>query len=551
MLPTDQLALDRMRFVVSGVCWLLVTVGWVASCLWVVQDATRVLGRAMPWKLLFTLAGTAIFLGTLGIGLAAMPTVLLLLPLSLSVSYLIARKRTSPGRQLTPLPDKTAGEIIDWLPLGDRLAAMARWLKARSASVPAASSSTITVELLKKDGSPYDSRDRAAFDHKISAAVKSLEGILWRAIDVGATDVHLEPRADDEMQLRYRVDGVMQSISLLKGGIGKPIVSAIKVLSDMDIAEHRHPQDGTFAVRSRGRKIDVRSASAPTGSFGEKIVLRLLDTSGLKSLDELGMRSSTVKAIQALIQRDNGTLIVCGPTGSGKTTTAYAALKEIDSMTRNVVTIEDPVEYQLPNATQLAVNNATDLTFAKHLRSVLRQDPDVILVGEIRDRETAEIAMQAALTGHFVFTTLHANDTATTITRLMEIGIDATLIQSAVTAVLAQRLVRRLCRSCRQPYTPDAALLRQLGIPPDRGTVFYREREQGCERCNGGYRGRTGVYEFLQVDKKLREVLVGRPSVEAIRAAGAAAGTRTLFQAALHKVLSGETSLAEARRVTA
>lgn len=549
MLPTDQLALDRMRFVVSGVCWLLVTVGWVASCLWVVQDATRVLGRAMPWKLLFTLAGTLIFLGTLSVGLAAMPTLLLLLPLSLSVSYLLARRRTSPGSQPSPLPDKAASEFINWLPVGTRLAAVTRWLKARMASAPSVTCSTIAVELLKKDGSPYDSRDRAAFDHKISAAVKSLEGIFWRAIEVGATDVHLEPRADDEMQLRYRVDGVMQSISLLKGGIGKPIVSAIKVLSDMDIAEQRRPQDGTFAVRSRGRKIDVRSASAPTG-FGEKIVLRLLDTAGLKSLDELGMRSSTVNAIRSLIQRDNGTLIVCGPTGSGKTTTAYAALKEIDSLTRNIVTIEDPVEYQLPNATQLAVNNAADLTFAKHLRSVLRQDPDVILVGEIRDHETAEIAMQAALTGHFVFTTLHANDTATTITRLMEIGIDATLIQSAVTAVLAQRLVRRLCESCKQPYAPDATLLRQLGIPPDRVTVFYREREQGCERCNGGYRGRTGVYEFLQLDKKLREVLVGRPSVEAIRAAGAAAGTRTLFQAALHKVVNGETSLAEARRVT-
>jgi general secretion pathway protein E len=547
MLPTDLLALDRMRFVVSGVCWLLVTVGWVGACLWVVQDATRVLGRSMPWKLLFTLAGTLILLGTLSVGLAALPVLLLLLPLSLSVSYALARRRPPAPWQEKPPSSKPARGLLSRFPLSDRLTAVTHWLATRQRPTVPAATPPILVKLLKKDGTPYDNRDPSVSAEQISVAVKSLEGILWRALDVGATDVHLEPRADDEMQLRYRVDGVMQSIAVLKGGMGKPIVSAIKVLSDMDIADQRRPQDGTFAVFSSGRKIDVRSASAPTG-FGEKIVLRLLDTAGLKSLDELGMRSSTVNAIRSLIQRDNGTLIVCGPTGSGKTTTAYAALKEIDALTRNIVTIEDPIEYQLPNATQLAVNNAADLTFAKHLRSVLRQDPDVILVGEVRDAETAEIAMQAALTGHFVFTTLHANDTATTITRLMEIGIDATLIQSAVTAVLAQRLVRRLCESCKRPYTPDAALLRQLGIPSDRAPVFYRE--VGCDRCAGGYRGRTGVYEFLHVDKKIRDVLVGRPSVEAIRTAAAAGGTRSLFQAALLKVVKGETSLAEARRVT-
>ena len=217
-------------------------------------------------------------------------------------------------------------------------------------------------------------------------------------------------------------------------------------------------------------------------------------------------------------------------------------------LTRNVVTIEDPVEYRLDNISQTAVNVAAELTFAKILRSVLRQDPDVILVGEIRDRETAEIAMQAALTGHFVFTTLHANDSATTVTRLLDIGCDATLIQSAVTAVLAQRLVRILCPGCKQPYEPTPEELRRLGIPPDRGRTFYKE--QGCEKCLGtGYHGRTGVYELMLVDGEVRKLLVGRPSLEEIRAAARKGGTRTLWQSALLKVVEGTTSLAEVERV--
>jgi general secretion pathway protein E len=544
MLPLDALALDRMRFVAWGVCWMLAASGWVAASLWVTRDAHRVFGRAMPWKLVFTLAGTAIFLGTVVVGLAALPLILIMFPLVLTACYFVAREQELPPSQ-RHLPEWA----LRWLSALDRAAwkwPFARRLTSESPRRDAGAASD--VALLKKDGRPYDDRDRSALDHDTSTAVKSLEGILWRAIDLEATDIHLEARADDETQLRYRVDGVMQTIAVLKGGMGKSVVSAIKVLSDMDIAERRRPQDGSFAVRSGGKKIDVRAASAPS-TFGEKIVLRLLDTAGFKSLSELGMPSSMVSSVRAITQQANGTLIVCGPTGSGKTTTAYAALKEIDALTRNIVTIEDPIEYRLDNATQMAVNNAAGLTFATHLRAVLRQDPDVILVGEVRDQETAEIAMQSALTGHFVFTTLHANDTATTITRLMDIGIEATLIQSAVTAVLAQRLVRRLCDACKQPYAPDPQLLRHLGIPTGRVTELYREI--GCDRCHGGYRGRTGVYELMIVDKKIRELLVGRPSVEAIRAAAAAHGTRTLWQAALKKVLKGETSLTEARRVTA
>jgi general secretion pathway protein E len=305
-------------------------------------------------------------------------------------------------------------------------------------------------------------------------------------------------------------------------------------------------------VVAEGRRIEVRAATAPT-NFGEKAALRLLETEGgiiRGGLDALGMTQGMLAAIRSIIQRSQGMLIVCGPTGSGKTTSVYAALGELDALTRNIVTIEDPIEYRLENVSQTAVNSAADLTFAAILRSVLRQDPDVILVGEVRDRETAEVAMQAALTGHLVLTTLHANDTITTVTRLMDIGIDATLIQSTVTGILAQRLVRVLCPDCKESYAPPIEFLRANGIRPDKVKVIYKE--VGCAKClQTGFRGRTGVYEFLPMDGEVRRLLVGRPSIEAIRAAVMTPDFRTLKQQALRKVLEGVTSVSEARRVTA
>ncbi|MEY3205596.1 MAG: Type secretion system protein, partial [Planctomycetota bacterium] len=354
-----------------------------------------------------------------------------------------------------------------------------------------------------------------------------------------------------DIQVRYRIDGMMQTMHTLPADVGRAIISAVKVVGDMDIAEKRRPQDGTFAVLAEGRKFDVRAASGPT-NFGEKIALRLLDAGGgivKGGLTGLGMRDSLVQSLRGIIHRAHGMLIVCGPTGSGKTTTVYGALSEIDVLTRNIVTIEDPIEYRLDNISQTAVNNAADLTFAKILRSTLRQDPDVILVGEVRDKETAEIAMQAALTGHFVFTTLHANDTATTVTRLLDIGIDATLIQSAVTAVLAQRLVRLLCPVCKEAYRPPESLLRRLGLPPDKVPVLYKE--VGCPECHGsGFRGRTGIYELMVFDTEIRNLLVGRPSIEMLRNAARKNGMRTLLRSALVKACEGVTSISEAERVT-
>jgi type II secretory ATPase GspE/PulE/Tfp pilus assembly ATPase PilB-like protein len=323
------------------------------------------------------------------------------------------------------------------------------------------------------------------------------------------------------------------------------------VLADMDIAERRLPQDGAFAVLAGEQRFEVRVGSIP-GKYGEKLAIRLLDPGGgvlQGGLGELGFRDAILPQVREIVNRPYGMFIVCGPTGSGKTTTAYGAMREIDGFVRNIVTIEDPVEYQLDNVSQTAVNNAAGLTFPKILRSVLRQDPDVILVGEIRDKETAEIAMQAALTGHFVFTTLHANDAPTTVARLIEIGIDATMIQSAVTAVLAQRLLRVLCTSCRVKYAPTLDELQRYGIPPDKVKRLYRANPNGCNACNGrGYRGRTGVYELMLMGSEIRQLLVGRPSEAVIRAAAERQGMKTLRREAIYKVVMGATSLEEVDR---
>lgn len=405
------------------------------------------------------------------------------------------------------------------------------------------------VILLKKDGSPIDGQGKG-MDRAGSKAIRVVQGLFEKAIKNGATDLHFEPKSGEEIAVRCRVDGVMQNLTTLWAAEGKSSISALKVLSDMDIAERRRPQDGTFAVLFKGRKFDIRAASGPT-NFGEKMALRLLDSDGAivkNGLEGIGMSESVTKKMRQVITQPHGMLLVCGPTGSGKTTTLYTALGELDVFSKNIVTIEDPIEYRLDNISQTAVNVAADLTFANILRSTLRQDPDVILVGEIRDKETAEIAMQAALTGHFVFSTLHANDSATTITRLLDIGIDTTLIQSSVSAVLAQRLIRVLCKRCKEAYTPPDNFLQKLGLPPGEQISLYKE--VGCTSClDSGYRGRTGIHELLLFDTSIRDLLVGRPSIQDIRQAGRKSGMKTLKQSGIRKVIAGITSLNEVMRV--
>ena len=539
-------AIDRLVWL--GTAWVLLAAAWTAFCIWVDTDFREILGEEFPWSLPFVAAGAVWFFLTYQYGLGLLPLFLLALPAAF-LGYVAFRDSKAPStrkmltrrfaRKMIYLTAKKVGmeKLVE------------QWMPANGG--PAVKEADIAVMILKKDGTPIEGQGSEGLDREASRAVKTVQQIFEKAIEMRATDVHLEPKEGEELIVRCRVDGIMQNVLTLKGSAGRAVVSAIKVCADMDIAERRRPQDGTFALLKAGRKFDVRAASGPT-SFGEKMALRLLDADSSVingGLTSLGMRESMLKTLQAIVQQPHGMLIVCGPTGSGKTTTLYVALGEIDVLSRNIVTIEDPIEYRLENISQTAVNTAAELTFAKILRSVLRQDPDVILVGEIRDKETAEIAMQAALTGHFVFTTLHANDTATTVTRLLDIGIDTTLIQSAVTAVLAQRLVRVLCPKCKEPYPAPPEFRQKLGVPPEKEVTIYREK--GCPACHGtGYKGRTGVHELLVFDNAIRELLVGHPSIQAIRAAARKAGTRTLQEAGIAKVLAGITSLNEIVRVT-
>lgn len=525
--------------VVPWAVWLLVALGWIAAGLGLTSRNSR--GRAaQAWQRLLLIFGPLFLLATLQIGRRVIaPAAILLVALVAVVASrrgdLVAFTRALAGG------NHDAASLLQEA----RRIAVAWW---QSTAEPMRAGQC-AVLLLKKDGTPYGGRD---FGIDGSAAYAVIQDMLGKAVAAGATDVHLEPKTGGEVHVRYRIDGMLQPVKSLPAGLGQAVVSVLKVVGDMDIAERRRPQDGSFAVLAEGRRLEIRAATAPT-NYGEKAALRLLETEGgiiRGGLDALGMTAGMVAALRSIIHRSQGMLIVCGPTGSGKTTSVYAALGELDALTRNIVTIEDPIEYRLENVSQTAVNTAAELTFAAILRSVLRQDPDVILVGEVRDRETAEVAMQAALTGHLVLTTLHANDTITTITRLMDIGIDATLIQSTVTGILAQRLVRVLCPECKEAYEPPPEFLRANGIRPGKVKVLYKE--VGCAKClQTGFRGRTGVYEFLPIDGEVRRLLVGRPSIEAIRAAVMTQDFRTLRQQALRKVLEGVTSASEAKRVTA
>ncbi|MFN9369154.1 MAG: GspE/PulE family protein [Planctomycetia bacterium] len=412
----------------------------------------------------------------------------------------------------------------------------------------AAAAGQPTFSLLKKDGSPAIAGGEGS--QALSANIQHVRTMLIAAMKAGATDIHLEPH-EKEFFVRFRVDGVLHNSETMSMADGKGMTSMLKVASDMDIADRRRPQDGTFSALFGTDKYEIRAASTPT-SYGEKMVLRLLNSSGgvmNAGLGNIGLRPQILTALQEVIHKPYGMFLVTGPTGSGKTTTVYASLNEIDANQHNITTIEDPVEYRLDGITQIAVNTAAGVTFASILRSVLRQDPDVLLVGEIRDKETAEIACQAALTGHFVFSTLHANDTVATITRMLDLGLDPMLIQTAVTAILAQRLARKLCQKCREPYPTPPDLLKRLGVKPEQVPTIYRKK--GCPECGGtGYKGRVGIHELLIMSDDIRKLITESPSIEDLRATARHGGTRSLQVDGFLKVLKGTTSIEEIVRVT-
>ena len=378
--------------------------------------------------------------------------------------------------------------------------------------------------------------------------IKLVNHVFGQAVKSQASDIHIEPY-QHHLQVRFRLDGVLHNVLSPPRRLHAAIVSRIKVMARLDIAEKRLPQDGRMEVKIGERLVDVRVSCLPT-AFGERVVLRLLEKSGkLLSLDEIGLTSAALAEMKRLLQLSHGIILVTGPTGSGKTTTLYAALSYINSPDKNILTIEDPIEYQLDGIGQMQVNPKINLTFAGGLRSMVRQDPDVILVGEIRDRETADIAIHAALTGHLVFSTLHTNDAASAVTRLTDMDIEPFLVSSAVQAIIAQRLVRVLCPHCKEPYEPEEAQWHELGMTTDvTGPIF---RAKGCEKClETGYRGRTGIYEFLRMTESIKGLVLQTSDSNQISKAARKEGMVSLRQDGIQKVIEGKTTISEVLRVT-
>ena len=380
--------------------------------------------------------------------------------------------------------------------------------------------------------------------------IKLVNHIISQSVKARASDIHIEPY-QDSFKVRYRVDGILYDLLSPPKWVQLALISRIKVMAKMNIAEKRLPQDGRLDVKIGHQEIDVRVSTIPT-SFGERVVLRLLEKSGsLVSLSDIGLDSDKLELLENLVRTPNGIILVTGPTGSGKTTTLYAVLSSINIPDINIITIEDPVEYQIEGINQIQVNRKIDLTFASGLRSIVRQDPDVILVGEIRDKETAEIAVQSALTGHLVFSTLHTNDSASAITRLVDIGVEPFLISSSILAVIAQRLVRVLCKDCKEAYTPDELALRTIGITDEQAKNAVINRAVGCEHCfHTGYKGRTGIFEMMILDASLKSIILKTYDSNQIKSEAVSQNMITLRQDGVRKVLSGISTIEEVLRVT-
>lgn len=366
---------------------------------------------------------------------------------------------------------------------------------------------------------------------------------IVHAVRQGASDIHIEP-GQHSTSIRFRVDGLLREVLKPRKDFHPAIVSRVKLMAKMDIAEHRQPQDGRLHVVVEGREIDLRASTLPT-VLGEKVVLRVLDKQNVKfNLNELGVPDRQLVQIKQMLAKPYGLALVTGPTGSGKTTTLYSALELIKSVHRNVITVEDPVEYQLELINQVQADNATNMTFANALRSILRQDPDVIMIGEIRDKETAEVAIQAALTGHLVLSTLHTNDSASAVTRLLDMGVVGYKIAAALVGVIAQRLVRNVCPRCRAPYYPPAELLDMIHYQGDKRRQFTRGA--GCDECHDtGFRGRTGIYEVLMCNPALRDLITKEASVDLIRTCHRQYGGETLLDAGIRLAEAGATSIEE------
>lgn len=380
--------------------------------------------------------------------------------------------------------------------------------------------------------------------------IRFVNSLLFQAVKEKASDIHLEC-FEKEVSVRFRKDGILHEITSVPKKLQASVISRVKIMAELDIAEKRKPQDGRIRVKVAGRDVDVRISTVPT-TWGESVVMRLLDRSSvLLSLEDLGLKGDKLNVVEGLIRRPHGIVLVTGPTGSGKTTTLYAALERINSPDKKIITVEDPVEYQIQGINQIQVNTKVNLSFANGLRSILRQDPDVILVGEIRDRETADIAIHASLTGHLVFSTLHTNDSASAITRLIDMDIEPFLVASSLMAVIAQRLLRFLCTSCKEPYEPSDEELRKLGIKRNQINDGVLYRAKGCDKCfDMGYSGRSAIFEMLIIDDEIRNLTLSNVDSGQIKRKAMEHGMTTLRMDGANHVIRGLTSIDEVMRVT-
>jgi len=402
------------------------------------------------------------------------------------------------------------------------------------------------------DGSSIQTRAEDLLNIANKAPViKLVNKIFFQAVHSRASDIHIEPY-ENEARIRFRVDGMLQDVFTLPKSEIAALISRLKIMANLNIAERRLPQDGQSRIKIGQNLVDIRVSVIPTLG-GERVMLRLLDKSNCRlGLDEIGFCPNVLNRFRNLIRLSHGIILLTGPTGSGKTTTLYAAINELNCEERNILTVEDPIEYQLPGVGQMQINPKINLTFANCLRHILRQDPDVIMIGEIRDIETAEIAIHASLTGHLVLSTLHTNDSASAITRLIDMGIEPYLISSSVVGVMAQRLLRIICQQCKKPYEPDEQIIslcsenEKISAP---GTQFYKGL--GCENClETGYMGRTGIFELLVIDDDIKELIVKRSASHIIKEVAVEKAMSTLRENGLHKALTGETTLEEVCRVT-
>jgi type II secretory ATPase GspE/PulE/Tfp pilus assembly ATPase PilB-like protein len=536
---------------VKLVLLLLVYLAWVRTCWWVDADARDLKLPRETWNpLLFFCGVGGLFAVALIPWFLVSLFVLLALFLVPTFAYVNLRNQQVPA-------DERVLTKRHFQELGHRYLKLKPPRQAEKERPP-------PIRFISKStrGEPDAKRIARAGESK---GYKAALLMVYDAICLRVTDIHLEP-SKEEMAVRFRIDGILQPAEPFPRATGDSIVNIFKVLGDLDITEKRKPQDGGFSAEVDGRTVDFRVATAGSVA-GEKLVMRILDKERqVVDLKRLGMRDKMREEIGALVTQPHGLLIVCGPTGAGKSTTLYACLNEIDRFQKNVITIENPVEYNIDNVTQIEINERAGKTFASELRSVLRQDPDVIYVGEIRDQETAEIACQAAQTGHMVFTTLHANDTITALGRLIDLGVPPFLVGSAVSALLGQRLVRLLCPKCKIRYKPKPELLRKANLPVDKIKHFYRaptpEDEEDraeksndgepivCDRCGGtGYFGRTGVFELLVITDPIRELIRDNLNLNAIKSEAVKSGMKYLQEDGLRQVIEGRTSIQELLRV--